>query len=305
MGVSAAKQVSQKAFHLDQIEFVAETYGNAPIEYIQTTSGQLGAAIYSTSAPRVDVRQASFRAGVLITMDIPIRRFSMAVGVAGRAQLLRTNLTNSNVGYMDGVNGAVARLEPGTTWCNVTIDAGLLQQVATTHDYHIPGGDHSCGMPFLSHAALAKSLSQIARSPLISECSSALFEDEIALVVLRALNRDQPRGKPYRSKHWLAVHRVIDFIRANFADDLTMTGLCQIAGVGEWTLQHIFRDVTGLSVQQYLKSYRLHAARAMLREGRVGQVKDAARACGLPHAGHFSQYFKALFGELPGELLSA
>ncbi len=84
---------------------------------------------------------------------------------------------------------------------------------------------------------------------------------------------------------------------------MTVTGLCQLAGVSERTLQYIFLQATGLTVRQYLMSYRLHRARALLTEGKVAQVKDAALACGIPHAGRFSQYFKRWFGESPGEYL--
>jgi AraC-like DNA-binding protein len=43
--------------------------------------------------------------------------------------------------------------------------------------------------------------------------------------------------------------------------------------------------------------------RALQIEGKVAQLKDAALACGIPHTGRFSQYFKALFGESPGQVL--
>ena len=42
------------------------------------------------------------------------------------------------------------------------------------------------------------------------------------------------------------------------------------------------------------------------RGGRLAeQVKDVANACGIPHAGRFSQYYKQMFGQLPRETLLA
>lgn len=58
-------------------------------------------------------------------------------------------------------------------------------------------------------------------------------------------------------------------------------------------------------MQQYLMNHRLHRARAMLMKGEYEQVKDVAIACGIPHAGRFSQYYKRLFGQLPRETLLA
>ena len=118
---------------------------------------------------------------------------------------------------------------------------------------------------------------------------------------LNALNRR--RYTLNRGNCWVVTRKVIEYIDANYAEPMTLTKLCQLVNVSERTLRYHFLKTTGLNPQQYLSNYRLHRAHALLVENRVAEVADAARACGIPHTGRFSQYFKAMFGESPSQVL--
>jgi len=103
--------------------------------------------------------------------------------------------------------------------------------------------------------------------------------------------------------HWQTSRRVVEYIRAHYHQPVTLTGLCVYTGVGERTLRYRFRKACGLSVQQYLMSYRLHRGREMLSKRQVATVAEVARKFGIPDAGRFAQYFRALFDVLPREVL--
>ena len=122
-------------------------------------------------------------------------------------------------------------------------------------------------------------------------------------MVLRALNPPNIHSEQKCEKYWLATRQITEYIHANYASPMTLTGLCQLVGISERALRNNFLKATGLPLQQYLTNYRLHKARALLLENKVAEVGDAAIACGIPHAGRFSQYFKAIYGELPSEVL--
>lgn len=299
----AVNSRSSRAYHADSVEVLSETYRAAPVDYVQIAPGRLDAEIHAASTALVEVREVSFGAGVLLTIENPFPRFALGIGLRGHSQLFGSHLTNSNIGYANGHNGIIARVQSASSWCNISIDPELLEQVAATHHYVIPGGDASHGLPVNVQGALVSTISQVARSQRFAELTDAQFEDEIALIVLRTLNSQQKEGSSSLSHHYVTVQRIIEYIHAHYVENMTVTGLCQLAGVSERTLQNAFREATGLTMQQYLMSYRLHRARALLIEGKVAQVKDAAKACGIPHTGRFSQYFKKLFGESPGQVL--
>lgn len=160
-------------------------------------------------------------------------------------------------------------------------------------------------MPVATHDRLAALLSRIARGKALNHLSDTALEDELALTVLRCLNTGSRLARIGPRQRWLLVHRVIDFIQAEYGNQITVTGLCRLAGVGERSLQYIFRDATGLTVQQYLMTYRLHQARTALTRGEVGRVGDAARRCGIPHLGRFAQYYRQMYGQSPRDTLLA
>ena len=294
-----------QVLQLDDADSLADTYRTADLGYMQTTPGKLEARICRTSTPRVEVSDASYEAGVLLTAEHRYPRFGLGIGVTGDTQLLGASLTNSNVGYIGGYNGVIARLGRNTRWCNITIDWTLLQEVAATHRYNIPHGDDSRPVPSRLHDKLAHSLSLVARGKTMGELNNAQFEDEMALTVLRALNPPlNPKHNIKASARRSLVLQVIDYIHTNYQGRMTITSLCNIAAVSERSLQYIFLDATGLSVQKFLMNFRLNQAYKLLKKGRVSSVKEACQASGIPHAGRFSTYFKQLFDEYPADILA-
>lgn len=160
-------------------------------------------------------------------------------------------------------------------------------------------------MPVRVHETLKLLLSRTARGLHNADVTDAELEDIMALAVLRVLNAGSGSGKVRRADHSRTVHRVIDFIAATYASPITVTDLCRIAGVGERSLEYLFRGATGFTMQQYLMNHRLHRARAMLLHGEYETIKGVAEACGIPHAGRFAQYYRRQYGQSPRETLAA
>ena len=94
------------------------------------------------------------------------------------------------------------------------------------------------------------------------------------------------------------IARVLRHIHADYASDLRVASLAREAHMGVSTFHHAFRDATATSPLQYLKSIRLHRARALLlTEGLNAQ--DAARRVGYESPSQFSREYRRLFGTSP------
>jgi AraC-like DNA-binding protein len=94
------------------------------------------------------------------------------------------------------------------------------------------------------------------------------------------------------------IARVLRRIHTDYADDLDVTSLAREAAMGVSTFHHAFREATSTSPLQYLKSIRLHRARALLvTEGLNAQ--DAARRVGYASASQFSREYRRMFGASP------
>lgn len=288
----------------EHVEPFIESYESAPLHCVQTSRGLLGAEIHGVATRRIELRDVAFDAGITLSASDPFPCFAVAIGIAGETEFLGNHLTSSNIGCVTGNNGMIARLHPGARWCNLTFDWDLIIGVAETHGYAVPRGDRSRGIPMQMHRALQTMMSNAARNLLYAELSDAELEDELALAVLRVVDPQERSGKVKGDSRQRSVHRVIEFIMAEYARPITVTALCQLCGVSERTLQYRFREATGLSVQQYLMNYRLQQARAMLIRGEYRQVGEVARACGFHHTGRFAQYYRRLFGKSPRETVA-
>ena len=68
------------------------------------------------------------------------------------------------------------------------------------------------------------------------------------------------------------------------------------------TLQNCFQDVLGMGPARYLRTVGLNAVRRELCDATPHTtIADIAARWGFWHMGHFSQEYKALFGETPSQ----
>ena len=86
---------------------------------------------------------------------------------------------------------------------------------------------------------------------------------------------------------------------------LSPAQLCEIACVGERTLQYAFRERFGLTPAAFLKARRLAVVHQRLLQAELGNdtVGDAAASLGFWHLSHFAADYRHAFGEMPWETL--
>jgi AraC family ethanolamine operon transcriptional activator len=133
-------------------------------------------------------------------------------------------------------------------------------------------------------------------------------EERVLAALCAALtDGDPPRPGPLAPRNrWRCVRTVRDYAEAHLADELGVETLCRISRVSERTLTTAFREVTGLSPQQFIKARRLTAARHALVGARRTDmsIKSVALGLGFWHLGHFARDYKAHFDESPSETLA-
>jgi len=96
------------------------------------------------------------------------------------------------------------------------------------------------------------------------------------------------------------VHRTVQRIHTEYARDLKVEELADMAGMSASAFHQNFKAVTSTSPVQYLKTIRLHKARMlMVHEGMRAGI--AAEKVGYESSSQFSREFKRLFGASPIE----
>ncbi|WP_420996602.1 AraC family transcriptional regulator [Cupriavidus sp. 30B13] len=107
----------------------------------------------------------------------------------------------------------------------------------------------------------------------------------------------QAPGAPPAAPDW-RVERAREYLRAHYADEVTLDTLAQAASLSVFALCRKFAAAYGLSPHRYQLVLRVHEAKARLLRG--GAIGDVAADTGFADQSHLGRHFKSLLGITPG-----
>ena len=93
------------------------------------------------------------------------------------------------------------------------------------------------------------------------------------------------------------VYDVINYINTNYADELRLDTLAQHFYINKYSLCQSFKQITGITLNQYIINYRLQRAKELLLKG--NSVEKVCAQTGFNNLSHFSRQFKAKVGQSP------
>ncbi|WP_127579689.1 helix-turn-helix transcriptional regulator [Paenibacillus koleovorans] len=99
-----------------------------------------------------------------------------------------------------------------------------------------------------------------------------------------------------RVKH---VQNMIGFLEAHYMEDLHMEQLEDALHLSKYYLSKIFKEVTGVTVFDFLYQRRINQAKIWLLVDKRMSITDIGYQAGFKHPSHFSRMFKQLVGSTP------
>ena len=96
------------------------------------------------------------------------------------------------------------------------------------------------------------------------------------------------------------LRRIADYLRDHLADEVSLTELCDIAGVSRAQFFRAFRQSTGTTPVRYLTDLRLERARDLVL--RDTEIDEVVRATGFTSTCGLSAAFRRHFGQTPKQL---
>ena len=105
-------------------------------------------------------------------------------------------------------------------------------------------------------------------------------------------------GETVRNKDFLRVAPILDYIRNNLSEPLTLDQIASQFYISKHYLCRIFKSATGFSVMEYIIYSRVLHARQLLKEG--VSVQQAGEMSGFSDNSHFIRTFGHLTGTSPG-----
>jgi AraC-like DNA-binding protein len=188
--------------------------------------------------------------------------------------------------------------ESGCTYRNLYLDVTWFQSAAT----EVSG---KAQVPFFPAAVLferetLRTYLQLHRSLELS--SSRLERETRFLDLFDRLMEIYAAVRPAISRagrERLAVKRAREFLEGNFAENVSLARLSEIANVSPYHLNRVFSEELGLPPHAYQTQVRIAKAKTLLREG--WGISDAALLTGFSDQSHLTRHFKKFVGVAPGE----
>ncbi|MGH9882552.1 MAG: helix-turn-helix domain-containing protein [Pyrinomonadaceae bacterium] len=91
---------------------------------------------------------------------------------------------------------------------------------------------------------------------------------------------------------------VLEFIDANYARELNLTELAEVAGMSTFHFAREFKRATSTTPHQYLIKLRIERAKELLSRSEMPLV-DVGFQAGFSHQSHFTRLFRRLTGTTP------
>ncbi|HKE58089.1 MAG TPA: AraC family transcriptional regulator [Pyrinomonadaceae bacterium] len=94
------------------------------------------------------------------------------------------------------------------------------------------------------------------------------------------------------------LRQVMNFIADNYANDVRLSELAQVAGMSSFHFAREFKRTTGTTPHQYLIKFRVERAKAFLADRELSLIEVSLRS-GFSHQSHFTRLFHKLTGTTP------
>lgn len=101
-------------------------------------------------------------------------------------------------------------------------------------------------------------------------------------------------------RRYYCIKMVLEHIRANYMNEITVSELAKICGYSEYYLMKLFKKFCGITCVDYINNYRLNIAGQLLLSSE-DDVSSIAYQVGFNNISYFNRQFKGQYGMTPKE----
>ena len=123
---------------------------------------------------------------------------------------------------------------------------------------------------------------------------------ELFFSVLKYHQNEQTSVAAPHAAAWRYIDFSVNYIKANYSRNITVSQLTKILGVSQPYLYKIYKQAFGKSPKAFIGEYRIQQAKKLLTETEL-TVSEIARSVGFSDSFAFSKYFSTKQGCSPSE----
>lgn len=133
------------------------------------------------------------------------------------------------------------------------------------------------------------------------ELHNARMKSQLILILIKInelFAQRKSTALPYSKKDYL-VQQIINYIDLNYARPINLDLLEKEFYVSKFYLSHVFKELTGFSVVEYILQKRVLEAKKLLSCG-TRDIINISMECGFNNLQHFYRVYKRIMHETPG-----
>lgn len=135
----------------------------------------------------------------------------------------------------------------------------------------------------------------------LSDVQLKLLVIDLLIYIYQSNDYVVQKEEMIRDEKTKSVERISNFLFLNYQQTVTIDDVSSEVGLTKSYMSHLFKEVTGSTIMNYLMAYRLSQARNLLLAEPHISIKQVALKCGFKSIAHFCRYFKSNIGVTPRE----
>lgn len=132
-----------------------------------------------------------------------------------------------------------------------------------------------------------------------NEAMRKLVLAELLLRIETSTLKVVDKDKVYKEEKSKIAEDVLTFIFRYYRDAISIEDIAKGLDLSKSYISHVFKEITGYSIMNYLMRYRLTASTDALLTEHSKSIKAIAFENGFESDAHFSRFFKKNFGQTP------
>lgn len=134
-----------------------------------------------------------------------------------------------------------------------------------------------------------------------STIEAKLLLSEILLNVDRLGKYGRKEVTENKSNKEIHAENIASYIQRNYSRKLTLETIAKDLNLSKSYVSHVFKEITGFTVMEYLQNYRLTQVKLMLEMDSKKTLQEIALDTGFESVSHFSRFFRKHVGMTAGK----
>jgi len=135
-----------------------------------------------------------------------------------------------------------------------------------------------------------------------SECVIRAYVALLISLIVQYYSIDGGGYNTRRNSHYKDIEKTLTYINEHLSEKISLDTLACLAAMGKTNYSKVFKQITGMTVWDYILNARVELAANLLLEKKGDyNITDVAYKCGFNNSAHFNKTFKKLKGKTPSD----